>query len=259
MIILLTNTQFQFNPPINTTPPLQSPETLTRYRTDGSFCERQSESGTTHITGKISGLSPGFHGFHIHSFGDTTNGCISTGPHFNPLNRVHGPPDEEERHAGDLGNILAGSDGVAEISIKDKQVLQVLSFSVISIVPIISGCSLVSQIPLSGQHSILGRAVVVHADADDLGKGGHKLSKSTGNAGARAGCVRCRKQSSVHKSSQVARDLPESSPRHVTQWSTASNLSSQPCVSVGRIVAKRGIVGLVFHHICMRQLQMPLD
>jgi Cu/Zn superoxide dismutase len=39
----------------------------------------QDISGTTHVTGKISGLSPGFHGFHIHSFGDTTNGCISTG------------------------------------------------------------------------------------------------------------------------------------------------------------------------------------
>ncbi|XP_010420550.1 PREDICTED: superoxide dismutase [Cu-Zn] 3 [Camelina sativa] len=124
----------------------------------------QDISGTTHVTGKISGLSPGFHGFHIHSFGDTTNGCISTGPHFNPLNRVHGPPNEEERHAGDLGNILAGSDGVAEISIKDK------------------------EIPLSGQYSILGRAVVVHTDPDDLGKGGHKLSKSTGNAGSRVGC-----------------------------------------------------------------------
>lgn len=36
-------------------------------------------TGTTHVTGKISGLSPGFHGFHIHSFGDTTNGCNSTG------------------------------------------------------------------------------------------------------------------------------------------------------------------------------------
>jgi len=35
--------------------------------------------GTTHVTGRIAGLSPGFHGFHIHAFGDTTNGCNSTG------------------------------------------------------------------------------------------------------------------------------------------------------------------------------------
>ncbi|XLR26812.1 hypothetical protein S83_054712, partial [Arachis hypogaea] len=84
--------------------------------------------------------------FHIHSLCDTTNGCNSTGPHFNPLNKHHGAPANHHRHAGDLGNILAGPDGVAEISITD------------------------SQIPLSGVHSILGRAVVVHADPDDLGR-----------------------------------------------------------------------------------------
>jgi Cu/Zn superoxide dismutase len=44
------------------------------------------------------------------------------------------------------------------------------------------------KISLSGPHSILGRAVVVHADSDDLGRGGHELSKTTGNAGARIGC-----------------------------------------------------------------------
>lgn len=37
--------------------------------------------------------------------------------------------------------------------------------------PIYLDFSLISQIPLSGQYSILGRAVVVHADPDDLGKG----------------------------------------------------------------------------------------
>lgn len=36
-------------------------------------------TGPTHITGKITGLSPGLHGFHIHALGDTTNGCNSTG------------------------------------------------------------------------------------------------------------------------------------------------------------------------------------
>ncbi|XLR26203.1 hypothetical protein S83_054103 [Arachis hypogaea] len=85
--------------------------------------------------------------FHIHALGDTTNGCNSTGPHFNPLNKYHGAPADHHHHAGDLGNILAGPDGVAEISITD------------------------SQIPLSRVHSILGRAVVVHADPDDLGRG----------------------------------------------------------------------------------------
>ncbi|KAH7571699.1 hypothetical protein JRO89_XS04G0121100 [Xanthoceras sorbifolium] len=103
--------------------------------------------GFTHVKGNISGLKPGLHGFHIHALGDTTNGCNSTGPHFNPLKKNHGAPSDNERHAGDLGNIVAGPDGVAVVSISDR------------------------QIPLSGQHSILGRAVVVHADPDDLGKG----------------------------------------------------------------------------------------
>ncbi|CAL1356587.1 unnamed protein product [Linum trigynum] len=133
----------------------------------------QQPTGATLVAGKITGLSPGFHGFHIHALGDTTNGCNSTGPHFNPLKRSHGSPWDHERHAGDLGNILANENGVAEISIED------------------------TQIPLAGPNSILGRAVVVHADPDDLGKGGHELSKATGNAGARVGCGIIGLQSSV--------------------------------------------------------------
>ncbi|WOL17597.1 copper/zinc superoxide dismutase [Canna indica] len=125
---------------------------------------QDTSTGYTHVRGRITGLTPGNHGFHIHSFGDTTNGCNSTGPHFNPLNKAHGAPGDEERHAGDLGNILANQDGIAEVYLKDL------------------------QIPLCGPNSILGRAVVVHTDPDDLGRGGHELSKSTGNAGARIGC-----------------------------------------------------------------------
>ncbi|CAN4117664.1 unnamed protein product [Withania somnifera] len=133
----------------------------------------QLPNGATQVKGRINGLVPGLHGFHIHALGDTTNGCNSTGPHFNPLKKDHGAPTDEVRHAGDLGNIVAGPDGVAEISISDM------------------------QIPLSGVHSILGRAVVVHADPDDLGRGGHELSKTTGNAGARVGCGVIGLQSSV--------------------------------------------------------------
>ena len=36
------------------------------------------------------------------------------------------------------------------------------------------------MISLSGENSIIGRTMVIHADQDDLGQGGHELSKSTG-------------------------------------------------------------------------------
>lgn len=75
---------------------------------------------------------------------------MSTEPHFNPAGKEHGAPDDEGRHAGDLGNATVG-EGTVSFTFIDK------------------------QIPLSGPHSIIGRAVVVHADPDDLGKGGHEL------------------------------------------------------------------------------------
>ncbi|KAI5676411.1 hypothetical protein M9H77_07361 [Catharanthus roseus] len=130
----------------------------------GTIFFTQEEDGPTTVTGTISGLKPGLHGFHVHALGDTTNGCMSTGPHFNPVGKEHGAPEDENRHAGDLGNVTASEDGIANVSIVDK------------------------QIPLMGAHSIVGRAVVVHADPDDLGRGGHELSKSTGNAGGRVAC-----------------------------------------------------------------------
>jgi Cu-Zn family superoxide dismutase len=44
------------------------------------------------------------------------------------------------------------------------------------------------SITLTFHCSILGRTVVIHADPDDLGRGGHELSKTTGNAGGRLAC-----------------------------------------------------------------------
>ncbi|CAG0894779.1 unnamed protein product [Darwinula stevensoni] len=116
------------------------------------------------VTGEIQGLSEGLHGFHVHEFGDNTNGCTSAGAHFNLDNKTHGGPKDEERHTGDLGNVEAGADGVAHVDIEDK---------VISLV---------------GPRNIIGRTLVVHADPDDLGRGGHELSKTTGNAGGRIAC-----------------------------------------------------------------------
>ncbi|XP_011306996.1 superoxide dismutase [Cu-Zn] [Fopius arisanus] len=128
------------------------------------FFEQENDSAPVKVTGEVAGLAKGQHGFHIHEFGDNTNGCTSAGPHFNPLGKEHGGPTDGVRHVGDLGNVEAGTDGVAKVNISDK------------------------QIQLQGAHNIIGRTLVVHADIDDLGKGGHELSKTTGNAGARLAC-----------------------------------------------------------------------
>ncbi len=108
------------------------------------------------ITGEISGLKPGKHGFHIHEFGD----CSSADPkchggHFNPDKKKHGGPNDVERHVGDLGNITANGRGIAKFDMKDR------------------------LIALSGPRSIIGRAVILHAKADDL------KSQPSGDAGDR--------------------------------------------------------------------------
>ncbi|KAJ1914765.1 Superoxide dismutase [Cu-Zn] [Mycoemilia scoparia] len=128
------------------------------------FFNQDKPDGPVSVTGSIEGLTPGQHGFHIHEFGDNTNGCTSAGSHFNPHKKTHGAPSDQERHVGDLGNVDVGSNGKADIKLNDN------------------------VISLFGGHSILGRSIVVHDDVDDLGKGGHELSKSTGNAGGRFAC-----------------------------------------------------------------------
>merc|ERR1712221_24349 len=54
------------------------------------------------IKGEVTGLTPGHHGFHVHEFGDYSNGCMSAGPHFNPAGMQHGCPTDSVRHIGDL-------------------------------------------------------------------------------------------------------------------------------------------------------------
>ncbi|ORZ40475.1 superoxide dismutase [Catenaria anguillulae PL171] len=45
---------------------------------------QESESAPVTVEATIHGLKPGQHGFHIHEFGDNTNGCVSAGPHLTP-------------------------------------------------------------------------------------------------------------------------------------------------------------------------------
>lgn len=129
------------------------------------------DTNGTHIYGNLEGFSDltsdGLKGFHIHSKGNTKVCCESLGGHYNPHKKTHGDRLKEdgttinlERHLGDLGNIEI-KNGKTQINIIDP------------------------LIRLSGDHSIIGRSIIIHSDQDDLGKGGHKDSKTTGNSGFR--------------------------------------------------------------------------
>uniref|UniRef100_A0A7S3JNV1 superoxide dismutase n=1 Tax=Aureoumbra lagunensis TaxID=44058 RepID=A0A7S3JNV1_9STRA len=120
-----------------------------------------SEESATRIDGTINGLTPGLHGIHVHIFGDFSQGLTSAGGIFNPFAKNHGAPDADDRMVGDLGNIEVAEDGSCTIHIED------------------------SLVKLIGPHSIIGRSIIIFAGEDDLGRGGHELSLTTGNPGPR--------------------------------------------------------------------------
>lgn len=120
----------------------------------------EAEGRRVTITGAVRGLEPNSkHGFHIHQFGDLSDlkKGQSVGGHFDPDGtHKHGRQDapREERHVGDLGNIEANDEGVAEIRIEDELVT------------------------LHGAHSVIGRAFVVHEQEDTF-------AQPSGDAGGR--------------------------------------------------------------------------
>lgn len=106
------------------------------------------------------------HGFHVHSCGDLTEGCESMCAHFNPFEKNHGCPGAKERHVGDLGNLKTDENGIAKYRVTDD-------------------C-----IKLRGTKSnIIGRGLIIHADADDCGVSESPLSSTTGNSGKRIACA----------------------------------------------------------------------
>jgi Cu-Zn family superoxide dismutase len=125
------------------------------------------EGGKTAIDIDVHGLKKnGVHGFHIHEYGDLSQGCDSACGHYNPYHKNHGGPEDKERHVGDLGNLTADADGKAQYRITDPLV------------------------KLRGTKcNIVGRGLVIHADRDDLGRGSNEASLVNGNAGKRIACA----------------------------------------------------------------------
>ena len=112
------------------------------------------------ITGEITGHKPGPKGFHIHEKGDcSAPDAMSAGGHFNPNKARHGA-SPLGGHAGDMGNLDFDANGRAVVYMT------------------VRGISLTRD----ASNNIVGRAVVVHMQPDDL------KTDPTGNAGGRAAC-----------------------------------------------------------------------
>ena len=123
--------------------------------------EFTSVDGGVRVTGQVTGLQGGEHGFHVHENGDcSAPDASSAGGHFNPASTAHGRVGQGEHHAGDSDNISANAQGVATVD------------------TLLQGVTLGDG---SGT-DIVGRGVIVHADPDDY------TTQPTGNAGGRLAC-----------------------------------------------------------------------
>ena len=111
---------------------------------------------------RVAHVPPGRHGFHIHEVGLCGDEGKAAGGHYNPAGVPHGflpTMGVHAAHAGDFGNIAVGRSGRGRLTLT------------------LPGLTLTD-----GEFPVVGRAVILHAQPDDL------TTQPTGNAGARIGC-----------------------------------------------------------------------
>ncbi len=120
----------------------------------------KSVKGGVLVMIEVNHAPPGWHAVHVHEVGDcSSEDGKSAGGHFNPGAVAHGAPHAMEHHAGDLGNMWVDESGDGHHAILMPE---------LTVAP--------------GEYSVAGRAIIVHASADDL------VSQPTGAAGGRIGC-----------------------------------------------------------------------
>ena len=109
----------------------------------------------------LTGAPPGEHGAHIHEKGDCSDAeAKSAGGHWNPAQHKHGAPPPSSSHLGDLGNLTVGADGTGSLELTSES----------------------WKLGDGSPEDVIGKAVVIHAGADDL------VTDPAGNSGARIGC-----------------------------------------------------------------------
>jgi superoxide dismutase, Cu-Zn family len=134
----------------------------------GSITLYPLQGHATLLTVNVRGLTPGFHGFHIHEHGRcevTAEGeFITAGAHFDTGSHHHG------QHTGDMPTLLADARGNATISFHTR------------------------NFDLSALLDDDGTAIIIHADADNFANiperygGADATTLTNGDSGARIAC-----------------------------------------------------------------------
>jgi superoxide dismutase, Cu-Zn family len=138
---------------------------------DVGFVKLTKQGGKVIVRGEVSGLTPGFHGFHVHGVGQCVAPFTSAGGHYNPGGVGHGS------HAGDMPSLLVLDDGTAE------------------------GQFATDNFAIDELFDADGSAIIVHAGADNFANiptryqsttegvfGPDSATLATGDAGARVAC-----------------------------------------------------------------------
>jgi Cu-Zn family superoxide dismutase len=138
---------------------------------DIGFVKLTKQGGKVIVRGEVSGLTPGFHGFHVHAIGQCVAPFTSAGGHYNPAATGHGS------HAGDMPSLLVLDDGTAQAQFATD------NYSIAEL------------------FDADGSAIIVHAGADNFANiptryqsttegvfGPDSATLATGDAGARAAC-----------------------------------------------------------------------
>ncbi|HVE64791.1 MAG TPA: superoxide dismutase family protein [Mycobacteriales bacterium] len=139
------------------------------------FSERD---GQVHVRVRASGLTPGFHGFHVHSVGQcdgsTTPPFTSAGGHWSPDSAAHGA------HDGDMPPLFANADGaVTEDFVTDAFTVAALRDN--------DGAAVIVHAAPDNLGNIPARYSFTNADGS-TGTGPDAATKATGDSGARVAC-----------------------------------------------------------------------
>lgn len=129
----------------------------------------QPSGGKLVVGGKLTGLTAGFHGFHIHTTGVCQAPFTTAGGHLNPGGTSHG------QHAGDLPVLKVSADGVA-VSVTESD-----------------------SVTFADIFDADGAAIIIHASPDNYANiperysaagvpGPDAATLATGDSGARVAC-----------------------------------------------------------------------